>query len=160
MYFNVRYTYCGCPIPGETIAQKVARVIKADHAIPSQLVPPNRDDLLAATHPSDHNAVFAMHRKWSSQKSQKNRRKKFARRQKANAALAKVGLLDERDIERSHGHHPAFLMPVPLYYYDSVGAGCVAATGNVVNSVSNTGGIGGCANVSGCLVCSCFLILT
>jgi hypothetical protein len=112
------------------------------------LVPPNRDDLLAATHPSEHNAVFAFHRKSVSESSQKSRRKKFERRQKANAELAKAGRLDKRDIERSHGHDPAFLTPVPLYFYGPVGVGCVAATGNVVNSNGTSGGIGGCASVS------------
>jgi hypothetical protein len=126
----------------------VARIVKIDNTTPSHLVPPNRDDLLAATHPSEHNAVFAFHKKWSSEASQKSRRKKFARRQKANAELANAGRLDRRDIDRSHGHDPAFLMPVPLYFYSPVGVGCVAATGNVVNSVSGSGGIGGCGSVS------------
>ena len=160
MHYGVRYTHCGCPLPGDTIAQKLARIIKADSIIPSQLVPPNRDDLLAATHPSDHNAVFAFHRKWFSRTSQKSRRKKFAQRQKANAELAKAGRLDNRDIERSHGHNPAFLIPVPLYYSNPVGVGCVATSGNVVNSASDTGGIGGCAGVSCCLACFCLFILT
>lgn len=139
--------------------QKLARIKKANNSVPSQLVPPNRDDLLAATHPSDHNAMFAFHKKSVSEASQKKRRQKFARRQKANADLAKAGKLDKRDIERSHGHDPAFLVPVPLYYYNPVGFGCVAGAGNVVNGVSGTGGIGGCASVS-CLASLCFLILT
>jgi hypothetical protein len=70
----------------------MARIIKANNTIPSQLVPPNRDDLLAATHPSDHNAVFAFHKKWASEASQKNRREKFAKRQKANAERVEGGI--------------------------------------------------------------------
>lgn len=124
---------------------------KTDSSVPSHLVPPNRDDLLAATHPSEHNAVFAFHNKWSSEASQKRRRKKFERRQKANAKLANAGRLDKRDIERSYGHDPAFLMPVPMYYYSPVGVGCVAVTGNVVNSVDNSGG-GGCASVRNSII--------
>jgi hypothetical protein len=118
-----------------------------DRSIPSHLVPPNRDELLAATHPSDHNAIFAFHRKWVSEASQKLRREKFARRQRTNAELAKSGQIDRRDIERSRGHDPAFLMPVPMFYYAPVGVGCVAPGGHVVNS-AGSGGIGGCANAS------------
>jgi len=126
----------------------MARITKVDFSTPSHLVPLNRDDLLAATHPSDHNAVFAFHRKWFSEASQKSRRKKFAKRQRANAELARAGRLNQRDIERSHGHDPAFLVPVPIYFYNPVvGVGCVAAAGNVVN-IGGDGGIRGCAGVS------------
>ena len=134
-------------MPGETIAQKVARIVKVDNSIPSHLVPPNRDDLLAATHPSEHNSVFAFHKKVVGELSREKRRKKIAKRLKANTALVKAGRLDKRDIERSHGHDAAFLMPVPLYFYSPIGVGCVAAYGGVVNGEGG-GGIGGCASVS------------
>jgi hypothetical protein len=126
----------------------MARIAKINPPVPSHLVPPNRDDLLAATHPSEHNAVFAFHRKYFSEESQKSRREKFAKRQAANAKLAKAGRIDKRDIERSHGHDPAFLTPVPLHLYNPASVGCAAATWNVVNSESSLGGIGGCASVS------------
>jgi hypothetical protein len=137
-------------MPGENFREKLARIGKAKSSTPtpSHLVPPNENELLAATHPSDHNAVFAFHQKGSSETSQQRRRKKFAKRQRANAKLAEAGRLDRRDIDRSPGHDPAFLVPVPLYFHDTAGPGCIAAAGNVVNSAGN-GVVGGCAIVSG-----------
>jgi hypothetical protein len=64
-----------------------------------------------------------------SAESQKGRRKKFAKRYKVNAKLAKAGRIDKRDIERMIR---AFGTPAPLYLYNPACVGCVAATGNVV----------------------------
>ena len=57
--FHIPYSHCGCPIPGDSIGSKLARLISgSDNAAPpSHLLPFNRPDLLSATHPSDHNAV-------------------------------------------------------------------------------------------------------
>ena len=57
--FHVQYSHCGCPIPGDSIGSKLARLISSSDnaAPPSHLLPFNRPDLLSATHPSDHNAV-------------------------------------------------------------------------------------------------------
>lgn len=53
----MQYSHCGCPIPGDSIGQKLSRLIGAQSTPPSHLLPFNRPDLLSATHPSDHNAV-------------------------------------------------------------------------------------------------------
>ena len=57
--FHIPYSHCGCPIPGDSIGSKLARLISgSDNAAPpSHLLPFNRPDLLSASHPSDHNAV-------------------------------------------------------------------------------------------------------
>ncbi|KAF8816814.1 hypothetical protein BYT27DRAFT_7333232 [Phlegmacium glaucopus] len=70
--FHVQYSHCGCPIPGDSIGQKLTRLINS-FKLPSSshLLPFNRTDLLSATHPSDHNAVHFQ--------SKEERRKKHAR---------------------------------------------------------------------------------
>ncbi|RDB20076.1 hypothetical protein Hypma_013082 [Hypsizygus marmoreus] len=138
--FGIRYTHCGCPLPGDTIGQRLSRLISSYNLKSSYLIPPNREDLLAGTHPSDHNAVFALHRKHASEAAQKLRREKFKKRQQRDAN----GKLAQKQIDRSYQHDPAFLVPVPLYFRYPVSLACAAYMGNVVNS-PNGGGIGGCA---------------
>jgi LmbE family N-acetylglucosaminyl deacetylase len=134
--YGVEYTHCGCPIPGDTIGQKLLRMVN-NFRPSAHLVPPEHDKLLAATHPSDHNAVYALHKRVSSS-GQVKRRKKIAKREKRAR---------ERGSQpnRAYGHDPAFLVPVPMYFG---GPGCVAATGNVIDS--GDGGVAGCAPVSSC----------
>lgn len=112
--------------------------IRASQA-PSYLTPniEHRPELRAATHPSDHNAVFAFQHAKESEAAQKRRREKIAKRE---AREAKKG---EREREGRNGHDPAFLVPVPMYYYGVMPVGCAAGTGSVV-----TGGAGSCATVS------------
>lgn len=52
--YGVRYTHCGCASPSGKGTHRALPLIGGRH-----LVPPHRDDVLAATHPSDHNAVFS-----------------------------------------------------------------------------------------------------
>ncbi|KAF8076954.1 hypothetical protein FPV67DRAFT_440215 [Lyophyllum atratum] len=166
--FDLPYTHCGCPLPGQTIGQRLSRLVVSYTQKPSYLVPPPREDLLAGTHPSDHNAVFLFHRKHAGEAAQQRRREKFKKRQEREAQEAakaakgkgkgkvrsgekgeKAGMTAEerrRADERAYGHDPAFLVPVPLYYGYGYGLGCAAYAGNVVYA-SNGGGIGGCAAV-------------
>lgn len=134
----MQYNYCGCPVPGETIGQRVSRFVSPKNKH-SSLSPPEREAFLIATHPSDHNAVFAFHRKYSSETSQQRRREKFLQHQKRDAKLAKRGKLDPKQVERSYAHDPAFLIPVPLFFYDPTPLACVAYSGNVVNSANDLG---------------------
>ncbi|KAF9461936.1 hypothetical protein BDZ94DRAFT_769324 [Collybia nuda] len=130
--FNVDYTHCGCPIPGDTIGQKLLRMIR-NYMPSAHLVPPEHEKLLAATHPSDHNAVYTIHKRVSAS-GQAKRRKKIARREKRARTEGSAS-------NRAH-HDAAFLIPVPIYF----GApGCVAASGNVVDSAGC--GVAGCAPV-------------
>ncbi|KAG6915915.1 hypothetical protein DXG01_009285 [Tephrocybe rancida] len=142
--FNMPYTHCGCPLPGTTIGQRISRLVHNYGAQKSYLVPPAREDLLAATHPSDHNAVFVWHRKHSSENLQQRRRAKFKKRQEREArerAKGKAPELTPEERRRRDGHDMAFLVPVPLFYDY---AGCAAYAGAVVYS-ANGYGIGGCA---------------
>ncbi|KAJ7042053.1 hypothetical protein C8F04DRAFT_1078148 [Mycena alexandri] len=131
--FGVQYTHCGCPLPGQTIGQRLSRLV-GQTTNPSYLIPPNRDTLLAATHPSDHNAVFAFHHKAASEAAQRRRREKIAKRAQRELKEGKAGG------RRGLAHDPAFLVPVPMYYaagFAGLGAG------NIVNG--GIGGFGGCA---------------
>lgn len=51
---------------------------------------------------------------------------------------------DPANAAQYSAHDAAFLVPVPLFFYYPVAAGCVAYAGAVV---SNSGSIGGCAVV-------------
>ncbi|KAK7035892.1 hypothetical protein R3P38DRAFT_3484110 [Favolaschia claudopus] len=133
--FGIQYTHCGCPLPGDTVGQRLSRLV-GHGSNPSYLVPPNRDDLLAATHPSDHNAVYAFHHKAKSEAARRKRRAQIAKRQKRDAISGR---------RTRAPHDPAFLVPVPMYYYSQSAGGCVGASGSVVD-----GGVGGgnCATVN------------
>jgi hypothetical protein len=130
--------HCGCPLPGETIGLKLARLVSNPGQKASLLIPTNNPDLLAGTHPSDHNAVFAFHHKKMSESARKARQKKIEKRRERDAELARRGKMDPESIERSRGHRghdAAFLMPIPLFFYGSGVGGC-AAYGGIVSSGS------------------------
>ncbi|KAJ6555800.1 hypothetical protein B0H19DRAFT_1151153 [Mycena capillaripes] len=117
--YGVKYMYCGCPLPGATIGQKLSlfRLRPLRSNSPSvesrgELVPPSRADLLAATHPSDHNAVRVA---FGAEATQRTRREKTAKR--------------DEDIPPSHD--PAFLIPVPLDK-PSNATTCAATSGSVI----------------------------
>ncbi|KAK0190289.1 hypothetical protein F5146DRAFT_1043593 [Armillaria mellea] len=135
--FGIPYTHCGCPLPGDTIGQRLSRLVSIhkQSGPPSHLVPPrDRSDLLAATHPSDHNAVYSF---------DALRRARLEKRERRIKREEGKGISRNRSV----GHDPAFLVPVPLYF--GYGTGCVATTGHVVGG---GGGVGGCATagVGGC----------
>ncbi|KAK0447632.1 hypothetical protein EV421DRAFT_1706368 [Armillaria borealis] len=138
--FGIPYTHCGCPLPGDTIGQRLSRLVSIhkQSGPPSHLVPPrDRSDLLAATHPSDHNAVYPfMHQGQvdALRRARLEKRERRIRREEGKGMSR----------NRSVGHDPAFLVPVPLYF--GYGAGCVAITGHVVGG---GGGVGGCAAAVG-----------
>ncbi|KAK0491665.1 hypothetical protein IW261DRAFT_1438902 [Armillaria novae-zelandiae] len=141
--FGIPYTHCGCPLPGDTIGQRLSRLvlIHKQSGPPSHLVPPrDRSDLLAATHPSDHNAVYSFMHQGQVDALRRARLEKRERRIKREEGR---GISRNRSV----GHDPAFLVPVPLYF--GYGTGCVATTGHVVGG---GGGVGGCAavGVGGC----------
>ncbi|KIJ93443.1 hypothetical protein K443DRAFT_135047 [Laccaria amethystina LaAM-08-1] len=142
--FNVKYTYCGCPLPGDTIGQRLSRLICLTHPPepPSQLVPPDRPDLLAATHASDHNAV---HFKPKNKRAHMIAVSRYSRAtQKRQKALAKASKAAQKAAKNGRGlpgyratvpsHAGAFLIPVPLYFggYGGAGLGGCVATGVIV----------------------------
>jgi hypothetical protein len=133
--------HCGCPLPGETIGQKLNRLVaKNQKQQPSYLVPPNNPNLFASTHPSDHNAIFDFNDRSGSEIQREYRKAKFTSRQKRDNR--KRG--SQKSILHSTDHDPAFLVPVPIYF-GGVGA-CVAYQGGVMRGSS--GGSGACAAVS------------
>ncbi|KAF8185116.1 hypothetical protein BJ912DRAFT_1060663 [Pholiota molesta] len=161
--FNVQYTYCGCPLPGDTIGKRLSRVVGIYAPPPpaSHLMPFDNPDLLSATHPSDHNAVrfqsansraharatkryeqLARTKERERHKAAEKARKKAAKAGAAGAAAHEHGerrRLDSRDI---YNHQSAFLTPIPLYYgpsYDRYG-GCVGGG----TMVSYRGGCSSC----------------
>ncbi|SJL02729.1 uncharacterized protein ARMOST_06065 [Armillaria ostoyae] len=116
--FGIPYTHCGCPLPGDTIGQRLSRLISIHkhHAT------------------SDHNAVYLF--KYQEQ-IDAQRRVRLAKRQR------RIRRDEEKGMSRnSVDHDPAFLVPVPLYFNRD--AGCVAMTGHVVGG---GGGAGECATV-------------
>ena len=102
----------------------------------SSIIPPDRDDCLLATHPSDHNAVYV---DTISHRGREKRLSKTQKRKARDLEKLKRGKLDEKTYQRGLDHNAAFLVPVPLYYgYGIPMAGC------------SGGGFGAaCAAVSG-----------
>ncbi|KAF9463653.1 hypothetical protein BDZ94DRAFT_1258236 [Collybia nuda] len=150
--FGIRYAHCGCPLSGETIGQKLSRLISSYTRDSSYLVPLDRSDLLAATHPSDHSAVFAVHKQKSGERAQAARRRQFEKGRRREEQLIKEGTSDPRVAERTQAHGQAFLVPVPIYFvYGPTTVGCVTGTGSFVDELSGMGGGATCAvGAGGC----------
>ena len=156
------YMYCGCPPPGERFGQRLRRLfsngnLQGDHP-GSSLVPTDDATARAATHPSDHNAVFLMHKQTQAMRARERRKKKIEeRRIKAEKAASRDVLgvagaplqTQNRRSLRDFDHTPAFMVPVlfPIYY---TGAGCVGACGGVVSGAAICGSGGCAAGVGGC----------
>ena len=138
------YTHCGCPLPGETIGQKLSRVVQRYRQQPSHLQPPEHQELFAATHPSDHNAVYAFHHRPESTEARKRREAKVKMRRQRDLKQLKSGKIDPRVVTRGDAHDPAFLLPIPLFYYFPALSNCAAVPGNVIDG----DGGGGCVSVS------------
>ena len=177
--FQVQYSHCGCPIPGDTIGQKLIRLIGAQNRDPppSHLLPFNRPDLLCATHPSDHNAVhfqstspdankraIARYQNLARQKEREAQKAAEKARKKANGARQRsVSLPVLLPPHAPHLQTPGRISTsrAPLYSYGTpflvpvplyVGAGlagCVAPDTGVINP-SGSCGVGGFNGSAGC----------
>lgn len=140
--------HCGCPLPGDTLKQKISSKLKCK----SQLQPPSLGsfpvdpNFLQATHPSDHDAVFAFHLQSQSETSRRNRRSKAVKRRQRDAEKVRKGKLDGDVYQRGEGHDQAFLTPIPVCYIYGYG-GCTAFHGGVYggNAGACAAGAGGCA---------------
>ncbi|KAF8885821.1 hypothetical protein BD779DRAFT_1646525, partial [Infundibulicybe gibba] len=110
--FKVEYTHCGCPLPGQTIGRKLSRLVKKYTVDTSHLVPPARENIIAATHPSDHNAVTA-NQEYASTREQWQKRN---RRRAREAQDVRMGKADPLRASRGFAHFPAFLVPVPIFF--------------------------------------------
>ncbi|KZP11436.1 hypothetical protein FIBSPDRAFT_800291 [Athelia psychrophila] len=147
--FHVAYMHCGCPLPGDTLGQKLAAKLKRhSQQQPAFLCPPDNPDILNATHPSDHNSVYAFHHAGKGDAARKKRAAKAAKRRARDEAKVQKGKLGREAYVRGDGHGQAFLVPVP-YYYGAGFGGCMAWYGGVGAGGGMIGG-GACAGGGSC----------
>ncbi|EAU82563.2 hypothetical protein CC1G_12143 [Coprinopsis cinerea okayama7 len=127
--FGIEYTYCGCPLPGDTIGQRLSRFLSSQRIppiSPSHLAPPpNRVDFILATHASEHNGVhFAPCNERVAKVMERRYRKHLARQERRGERERKKREEDrmygDRDV---YGHPYAFLYPVPMFYPVPVAGG-------------------------------------
>ncbi|KAK7442085.1 hypothetical protein VKT23_016359 [Stygiomarasmius scandens] len=145
--FGLPYVYCGCPISGETIGQKLTRLVGIQNNLKQQyLSPPDRPGARDATHPSDHNAVYALHTRKQADAGRKERETRYAKGlKKAEKGKGKA----EGSVTRmwsgstSSPHPQPFLVPIPMELLNesSDSPSCVATVSNVVNASDGSGGL-------------------
>ncbi|KAG1797327.1 uncharacterized protein HD556DRAFT_1356096 [Suillus plorans] len=123
--YHVPYMHCGCPLPGDTIGQKLRCLLSSQVASNVPSVPP-KTDARVATHPNDHNIVFTLHNMSANLRHRENRACKTGvrrlRAERNGRAVKKNGNVD---------HAIACLYPVPMFHYYL--GGSVTPTGAVVN---------------------------
>lgn len=125
--FGVPYSHCGCPLPGDTIGQRLGHLVSQllpKHTSTSfnPLLPPyNNPSAYQGTHPSDHNCVRVASRLHSNnhQGAETFTKtvyfQKMQERRSRDAKAVQRGKMDLDLYKRGEGHDPAFLMPVPLF---------------------------------------------
>ncbi|KIM42763.1 hypothetical protein M413DRAFT_123346 [Hebeloma cylindrosporum] len=179
--FGVQYTHCGCPIPGDTIGQRLSRIVgiySPPTSPPSHLMPFERPDLLSATHPSDHNAVRFMAQterahKLMTMKYENVAKKKVKEREKAAKKAAKAAMeakargsaIRSSGAGHQHGYYAdGFYDP---YYAQSVGPDGRRSRSSYAHTAvfllpvpiffgagmyAYGGGVGGCVSADGGMV--------
>lgn len=150
--FNLRYSYCGCPIPGDSIGKKLSRLISVSTASQqrSPLVPQDRGDILASTHPSDHDAVhFFRQDRYTDCPVEKRAEKEWnsSTRFLYDEERAKLNKAKEKNKSQKNDllaktHDIAFLIPIPIYSASISKPQCVASSPTVALDA------GGCGPVS------------
>lgn len=159
--FNLQYSYCGCPIPGESIGKKLSRLISISTASQrrSPLVPQDRGDLLASTHPSDHDAVhFFRQDRYTEDTIEKRAEKEWnsSTRFLYDEERAKVNKAKEKSLSQKNDlltkpHDIAFLIPIPIYPTSTPNPQCVGSSPTVALDAGGCGpGTGGCGGGAGC----------
>src|ERR1700722_3867177 len=138
--------HCGCPLPGESIGQKLNRFVRTKRG-PTFLLPPDDEDLLAGTHPSDHNVVYSFHRKTIGE-SPPVRRKRAAkfdtrRRREAELESKEKSSLTLAERSSSASHACPLLKPVPIFFADVGGGDGYFAMDGVIDGAN-----AGCMAVS------------
>jgi hypothetical protein len=115
--YGVPYTQCGCPLPGNTIGQRLTRLVTpagSRHYPLSRLAPPtDQPEILAASHPSDHNAVAVLGLP-NNPTAKTQRESKVFRRREREASRVRKGEMTQEEFERNAEHAAPFLVPVPL----------------------------------------------
>ena len=137
--------HCGCPLPGDTIGQKLVKlthrlsISRGTDPTGNSLLPPAHPDALSATHPSEHNCVEV--EGLSTQDRRKARLLKLQQRRERDSKRVEQGKMDRATYERGAAHEAAFLYPVPFFYPPMVGCGSIGLVGS-----------GGCGLGSSCAV--------
>ena len=129
--FKVPYTYCGCPLPGDSLGDKLSRLTRkfiSSHASPqSALSPPGHPAYAPATHASEHSAIHVRldDPALAATLARKRREREQTRDERRARDLRRVqkGELDPEVYRRGETHYNAFLTPVPFVW--PVG-GCVS----------------------------------
>lgn len=149
--------HCGCPLPGNTIGQRLKRLTSiltsqsaSARSDPSLCPPSHHATVYNGTHPSDHNCVRVPMIQ-QGKKGQKDdvtfsdaRAKEMKARRERDAKAVQQGKMDELQYKRGEGHDAAFLVPVPFYVpVAPIGWGIGMGVG-----VVDYGGVGACAVVS------------
>jgi len=115
--YGASYTQCGCPLPGNTISQRLARLVPyagSRHYPLSKLVPPpDQPEILAASHPSDHNTVAVLGLSTNTT-AKAQRENKALRRREREASRVRKGEMTQEEFERNAEHAVPFLVPIPL----------------------------------------------
>ncbi|KAF7304496.1 hypothetical protein HMN09_00852000 [Mycena chlorophos] len=148
--YGQQYTYCGCPLPGNSVGQRLSSFMGLgghDHSKgdgkgknPSYLHPPASAKSLSATHPSAHNAIFPPTAETAAAVAQaqpepaaqnlKVPEYKTLRLKRSGKDLANASTCVQ---------DPAFLVPVPLFVDPGRTANCAAVSGSLMS-----GERGGC----------------
>ena len=150
--YGIPYTQCGCPLPGNTIGQKLARLVPlsgSKHYPPARLAPPaDQPEILAASHPSDHNTVAVLGLSNNST-AKAQRDSKALRRREREVSRVRKGEISQEEFERNAGHAAPFLVPVPLTPSTALPG---TSLGQVISANGALGSFAGCATVrSRCL---------
>ncbi|KAH0588161.1 hypothetical protein H2248_006880 [Termitomyces sp. 'cryptogamus'] len=144
--FGLPYVYCGCPVPGKTIGKKLTNLFNSSSTSrihsPPYLDPPDRSDIISATHPSDHNSVISI-------KTSQGRKHviddQFHRREKnwkLSQQISKKGPSKTmKGWTPSEDHEVAFLYPLPYNTHLS----CASNDGHLD---TGTTGIAACTSPS------------
>lgn len=111
----------------------------------ARLAPPaDQPEILAASHPSDHNTVAVLGLpKNSAAKAQRD--SKAIRRREREGYRVRKGEISQEEFERNAGHPAPFLVPVPLTPATVLP---VTNLGQAIIAGEGLGGFSGCATVS------------
>jgi hypothetical protein len=155
--YGLPYTQCGCPLPGNTIGQKLARLVPlsgSKHYPSARLAPPaDQPEILAGSHPSDHNTIAVLGLP-SNSTAKAQRDSKALRRREREVCRVRKGEISQEEFERNAGHTAPFLVPVPLTLAAVLP---VTPFGQVTSASGALGSFAGCATV--CSRCFSFLLI-
>jgi hypothetical protein len=153
------YTQCGCPLPGNTIGQRLARLVThagSKHYPLSRLAPPaDQPEILAASHPSDHNTVAVLGLP-SNTTAKAQRETKAFRRREREASRMRKGEMTQEEFKRNAEHTVPFLVPVSLT--PAAMTPCTPPGQVMSTNYWALGSFAGCATVSP--LCHSFVVVT